>query len=44
LRDVNVLERFALLAVPESELQRVIEQTDGITVRGHELRLEPLRG
>jgi ATP-dependent RNA helicase DeaD len=44
VRDVNVLERFALLAVPEAELQRVIERTEGVTVRGHELRLEPLRG
>jgi ATP-dependent RNA helicase DeaD len=44
IRDVSVLERFALLAVPESELDRVLESASELTVRGHALRLEPLRG
>jgi ATP-dependent RNA helicase DeaD len=44
IRDVSVLERFALLAVPESELERVLESASELTVRGQALRLEPLRG
>jgi hypothetical protein len=39
-----VLERFALLAVPESELDRVLAAASELTVRGQPLRLEPLRG
>ncbi len=44
IRDVSVLERFALLAVPESELERVLAAASELTVRGQPLRLEPLRG
>ena len=42
IRDVDVLERFALLTVPESELDRVLQSASKLTVRGTPLRLEPL--
>jgi ATP-dependent RNA helicase DeaD len=38
--DVTVLERFALLSVPESEADRVVASTDGVEVCGHRLALE----
>ena len=38
--DVTVLERFALLSVPEPEADRVLEVTSGVTVGGHKLVLE----
>jgi ATP-dependent RNA helicase DeaD len=44
IRDVNVLERFALLTVPEAELERVLEAAPKLTVHGRPVRLEPLRG
>jgi ATP-dependent RNA helicase DeaD len=44
VRNVRVLERFALVEVPEPEVQRVVECVNGSLVRGHELRLEPARG
>jgi ATP-dependent RNA helicase DeaD len=40
VRDVRVLERFALLSVPEKEAERVIEALDGGTLRGRELSLQ----
>jgi ATP-dependent RNA helicase DeaD len=43
VRDVKLLDRFAFLAVPESEAQRVISALDGVEVRGQRLRLEPAR-
>jgi len=38
--DVKLLERFALLSVPATEVDRVLETVSGEQVRGHELRLE----
>jgi ATP-dependent RNA helicase DeaD len=43
VRDVKVLERFALLSVPADEVERVLEKVDGTRVKGVELRLEPAR-
>jgi ATP-dependent RNA helicase DeaD len=40
VRNVRVLERFALVEVPESQAGRVVELVSGVEVRGHELRLE----
>jgi ATP-dependent RNA helicase DeaD len=40
VRNVRVLERFAFVEVPQSEAQRVVDQTGGTEVRGHVLRLE----
>ncbi len=38
--DVKLLERFALLSVPATEVDRVLETVSGEQLRGHELRLE----
>jgi ATP-dependent RNA helicase DeaD len=38
--DVTVLERFALLSVPEPEAKRVLETANGVLVGGHKLALE----
>jgi hypothetical protein len=35
-----MLERFAFVEVPGADAERVVEQTTGTTVRGHELALE----
>jgi ATP-dependent RNA helicase DeaD len=43
VRDVKLLERFAILSVPEEEVARIIERVDGATVKGFELRLEAAR-
>ena len=43
IRNVRLLERFALLEVPADEAQRVAGAVDGTDVRGHTLRLEPAR-
>jgi ATP-dependent RNA helicase DeaD len=43
VRNVQVLERFAFVEVPESEAERVVEVVDGTSVRGHTLRLEPTK-
>ena len=43
VRNVRVLERFAFVEVPQSEAERVVEQTGGTEVRGHVLRLELAR-
>jgi ATP-dependent RNA helicase DeaD len=43
IRNVRLLERFALLEVPASEAERVAGAVDGTDVRGHTLRLEPAR-
>jgi ATP-dependent RNA helicase DeaD len=40
VRNVRVLERFALVEVPSPDAQRVVEQVTGTEVRGHPLRLE----
>jgi ATP-dependent RNA helicase DeaD len=44
VRDVRVLERFSLLAVPGDEVERVLAAVDGKRVNGAMLRLEALRG
>ena len=44
VRNVRVLERFAFVEVPEPEAARVLKQTAGTRIHGHELRLEPARG
>jgi ATP-dependent RNA helicase DeaD len=43
IRNVRVLERFALLEVPAKEAERVAGAVDGTDVRGHTLRLETAR-
>jgi ATP-dependent RNA helicase DeaD len=43
IRDVKLMERFAILSVPADELARVIERVDGTRIRGFELRLEAAR-
>src|SRR5205807_1267640 len=43
VRNVRVLERFALVEVPEPDSERVLEQMRGTQIRGRELRLEPAR-
>jgi len=43
VRNVRVLERFALLEVPAAEADRVAGAVDGTDVRGYKLRVEPAR-
>jgi ATP-dependent RNA helicase DeaD len=43
VRNVRVLELFALVEVPEADAERVVELTGGTEVRGHVLRLEAMR-
>ncbi|HYM56892.1 MAG TPA: DEAD/DEAH box helicase [Solirubrobacteraceae bacterium] len=43
IRNVRVLEHFALLEVPAGDAVRVAGAVDGTAVRGHTLRLEPAR-
>src|SRR5215210_5383720 len=43
IRNVRVLERFALLEVPAQDAERVAGAVDGTDVRGHTLRLETAR-
>src|SRR5215208_3170893 len=40
VRNVRLLERFALLEVPAADAERVADTVDGTEVRGHTLRLE----
>jgi ATP-dependent RNA helicase DeaD len=44
VRDVQLLERFAFLAVPEQEADRVVEALEGESLRGHPLRLARVPG
>ena len=44
VRDVKLLERFAILSVPADEVQRVIAEVSGTLIKGVELRLEAARG
>jgi ATP-dependent RNA helicase DeaD len=44
VRNVRLLERFALLEVPAAEAERVAGAVTGFAVRGHTLRMEPARG
>ena len=43
VRNVRLLERFALLEVPAAEAARVAGAVDGTAVRGHTLRVEAAR-
>jgi ATP-dependent RNA helicase DeaD len=43
VRNVRVLEHFALVEVPAPDAARVAEAVDGTAVRGHVLRVEPAR-
>ena len=43
IRNVRLLERFALLEVPAADAERVAGAVDGTEVRGHVLRVEPAR-
>jgi ATP-dependent RNA helicase DeaD len=43
VRNVQVLDRFALVEVPATEVARVLEAVNGTAVNGHELQLEPAR-
>ena len=43
VRNVRLLERFALLEVPADDAARVAGAVDGTPVRGHTLRVEPAR-
>src|SRR5437763_5589868 len=38
VRDVKLLERFAMFSVPADDLDRVIDRVDGTRIRGFELR------
>jgi ATP-dependent RNA helicase DeaD len=44
IRNVRVLERFALVEVPAAEAGRIVEAVTGTTVHGRMLALEPVRG
>src|SRR5215216_674706 len=44
IRNVRVLERFALVEVPTAEAQRIVEAVSGTTVHGRRLALEQVRG
>ena len=44
VRNVRMLERFALLEVPAADAVRVAGAVDGTDVRGHTLRLELAKG
>jgi ATP-dependent RNA helicase DeaD len=43
IRNVKLLERFALLEVPADQVLRVTEMVDGTDVRGHTLRIQAAR-
>ena len=43
VRNVRLLERFALLEVPAGDAERVAGAVDGTAIRGHTLRIEPAR-
>ena len=44
IRNVRVLERFALVEVPSADAKRIVEALTGTTVHGRKLALEPVRG
>src|SRR4051812_15643674 len=43
VRNVRLLERFALLEVPADQVLRITEAVDGTDVRGHTLRIQATR-
>ncbi len=44
IRNVRVLERFALVEVPAAEAERIVAAVNGTTVHGRKLALELVRG
>ncbi len=44
VRDVRLLQRFAILSVPAAEAERVAREVSGTRINGHVLELEPARG
>src|SRR5205807_9938541 len=44
VRNVRVLERFAFAEVPESEVQRIVDEVAGTEIRGYALQLEAANG
>jgi ATP-dependent RNA helicase DeaD len=44
IRNVRLLEQFALFEVPADQAERVADSVDGTEVRGHTLRLELAKG
>jgi ATP-dependent RNA helicase DeaD len=44
IRNVRVLERFALVEVPAADAERIVAAVNGTTVHGRTLALEPVRG
>jgi ATP-dependent RNA helicase DeaD len=44
IRNVRMLERFALVEVPAEEADRIVAAVNGQQARGHVLTLEPIRG
>jgi ATP-dependent RNA helicase DeaD len=43
VRNVQVLDRFALVEVPATEVARILDAVNGTAINGHELRLEAAR-
>jgi ATP-dependent RNA helicase DeaD len=43
VRDVKLLQHFAILSVPADEAERVAREVSGTKVKGHRLLLEPVR-
>jgi len=44
VRDVQLLERFALLSVPADDAERVVEKLDGSSVHGRRIELQRVAG
>jgi ATP-dependent RNA helicase DeaD len=44
IRNVRVLERFALVEVPSAEAERIVAAVNGTELHGRRLALEPVRG
>jgi ATP-dependent RNA helicase DeaD len=44
IRNVRVLERFALVEVPSAEVARIVDAVNGTELHGRRLALEPVRG
>jgi ATP-dependent RNA helicase DeaD len=43
VRDVRLLQRFAMFSVPADQVERVISEVSGTEVKGHRLEIEPAR-
>jgi ATP-dependent RNA helicase DeaD len=44
VREVKLLQRFAILSVPADLAEKVVSEVSGTEVKGHRLELEPARG